>query len=592
LFSYVAGFPNHWSCVELQPLFELSGEILHIRILHPHESLADDPNRGVAFIHYAHPEAALKAVNSLNGTIPIGSNKQIQVKIANNTNTNNPPPIVDNNENNVSVNSPHSLHTSSVHNSLIASPVLLSPSHSSIRSSSLQFPSSNYNSNNPSPSSFDLSSHHQTPPSNNHVVTGEFNVYVAGFPIDWTKDELTKLFLPYSLSGKLGPIKLLLDENKQSRGVAFIRFQRYDEAVAAITALNNYCPNDGKGNNAAATNNNKPLQVKFANKKNTNNNINNSIENIPSPSPSMNSIPTLNVPLNNSNPILNVSPSNSSSLLFPPLLSSSTNPLPVLNMNPNPNASMNSNNANLALYNNNHGVHPNHPTPNPLSSVPFPAFQPSPLNAFDLAAYQTYYNNYNPNPIAPLPIAPLLDPSLASLYVQQAYNYQNHYALLQQQQQIAQFNYQMAAMALNNEPSQYANNPSTASTVNDATSNDGGNPVASPLNPTHASVFVCHFPDDFNESHLLSLFQEYGPIHSCRIIRDSSSHSSKPNKVYAFVNFLNVLDAQNAIQNVNGLQLEGKFIKAQMKTHKNDSNKNMNLNLHNHHLNGHGDPSH
>lgn len=89
-------------------------------------------------------------------------------------------------------------------------------------------------------------------PSSNEIKNA--NLYVSGLPISCNEQELRVLF------ARFGPIitsKVLYEENGQSRGVGFVRFDKRIDAEQAINGLNNRIPEI----NGAV----KPLTVKFAN---------------------------------------------------------------------------------------------------------------------------------------------------------------------------------------------------------------------------------------------------------------------------------------------------------------------------------------
>eukprot|EP00123_Amoebidium_parasiticum_P000773 comp11674_c0_seq2/m.6202 comp11674_c0_seq2/g.6202 ORF comp11674_c0_seq2/g.6202 comp11674_c0_seq2/m.6202 type:complete len:335 (-) comp11674_c0_seq2:533-1537(-) len=80
------------------------------------------------------------------------------------------------------------------------------------------------------------------------------NVYVAGFPANYTENELKELFGKY---GEISEIKILRDEQGNSRGAGFVRFAKRSAATSSIEGLHNYVIM-GHG---------KPLTVRFANPK-------------------------------------------------------------------------------------------------------------------------------------------------------------------------------------------------------------------------------------------------------------------------------------------------------------------------------------
>ena len=89
-------------------------------------------------------------------------------------------------------------------------------------------------------------------PSSNEIKNA--NLYVSGLPLTCSEQELRVLFARF---GAIITSKVLYEENGQSRGVGFVRFDKRMDAEAAIAGLNNRIPEM----NAAV----KPLTVKFAN---------------------------------------------------------------------------------------------------------------------------------------------------------------------------------------------------------------------------------------------------------------------------------------------------------------------------------------
>ena len=71
-------------------------------------------------------------------------------------------------------------------------------------------------------------------PSSNDIKNA--NLYISGLPKSLKEEEIVKMFEPF---GTIITYKLLTDENGESRGVGFVRFDRRMEAEAAIKGLNN-----------------------------------------------------------------------------------------------------------------------------------------------------------------------------------------------------------------------------------------------------------------------------------------------------------------------------------------------------------------
>jgi len=83
------------------------------------------------------------------------------------------------------------------------------------------------------------------------------NLYCCGFPKGWSKQQLEELFR--QTSTQILSSRILLDpQTNQSRGIGFIRFGSYEEALKAIAELN------GK----TVEGSNQPLQVRFAKERN------------------------------------------------------------------------------------------------------------------------------------------------------------------------------------------------------------------------------------------------------------------------------------------------------------------------------------
>ncbi|RDD37529.1 ELAV-like protein 4 [Trichoplax sp. H2] len=78
------------------------------------------------------------------------------------------------------------------------------------------------------------------------------NLYVSGLPLHYTHQDLDNLFGQY---GAIITSKVLYDGNGVSRGVGFVRYDKRNEAEAAILALNKTLPNGFQAQ----------LTVKFAN---------------------------------------------------------------------------------------------------------------------------------------------------------------------------------------------------------------------------------------------------------------------------------------------------------------------------------------
>lgn len=92
----------------------------------------------------------------------------------------------------------------------------------------------------------------------------------------------------------------------------------------------------------------------------------------------------------------------------------------------------------------------------------------------------------------------------------------------------------------------------------------------SELNKDENALFVFHLPSDVDENTLQDLFQLYGPVTKVTIMKDLATGRSKG---FGFVNMALRMDAENAVQYLNGHSLGNKYLKVSWK--KNKSNMGM-----------------
>lgn len=79
-------------------------------------------------------------------------------------------------------------------------------------------------------------------------------------------------------------------------------------------------------------------------------------------------------------------------------------------------------------------------------------------------------------------------------------------------------------------------------------------PAADPSGPkASANVYVCHLPLDTTKEQLEEMFGPYGEISECKLLVDPKT---KENKGVAFVHFATHEEAKDAIEAIDGLQLE------------------------------------
>ena len=88
------------------------------------------------------------------------------------------------------------------------------------------------------------------------------------------------------------------------------------------------------------------------------------------------------------------------------------------------------------------------------------------------------------------------------------------------------------------------------------------------------NLIVNYLPPDMSEDDVRNLFSRVGVIQSCKLIKDKLSQASLG---YAFVNFNTALEAEKAIQSLNGLPLQNKIIKVSYARPSSVQIKNANL---------------
>lgn len=88
------------------------------------------------------------------------------------------------------------------------------------------------------------------------------------------------------------------------------------------------------------------------------------------------------------------------------------------------------------------------------------------------------------------------------------------------------------------------------------------------------NLIVNYLPPDMSEEDVRNLFSRVGHIQSCKLIKDKLSQASLG---YAFVNYTTALDAEKAIQSLNGLPMQNKIIKVSYARPSSVQIKNANL---------------
>eukprot|EP00825_Cyclidium_porcatum_P015490 TRINITY_DN1887_c0_g1_i2.p1 TRINITY_DN1887_c0_g1~~TRINITY_DN1887_c0_g1_i2.p1 ORF type:complete len:179 (+),score=36.30 TRINITY_DN1887_c0_g1_i2:433-969(+) len=81
------------------------------------------------------------------------------------------------------------------------------------------------------------------------------------------------------------------------------------------------------------------------------------------------------------------------------------------------------------------------------------------------------------------------------------------------------------------------------------------------IGPPGANLFIFHLPNDYKDSDLVTLFQEYGTVISARIMTKPDGKS----KGFGFVSYDDPKSAESAIRQLNGYQIGNKKLKVDLK---------------------------
>jgi ELAV like protein 2/3/4 len=88
------------------------------------------------------------------------------------------------------------------------------------------------------------------------------------------------------------------------------------------------------------------------------------------------------------------------------------------------------------------------------------------------------------------------------------------------------------------------------------------------------NLIVNYLPQSMISEEFKALFQSIGQLESCKLIKDKKTNQ---NLGYGFVNYVNIDDADRAIQAINGLKIENKIIKVSYARPSCDNIKGANL---------------
>eukprot|EP01127_Copromyxa_protea_P018669 TRINITY_DN5928_c0_g1_i1.p1 TRINITY_DN5928_c0_g1~~TRINITY_DN5928_c0_g1_i1.p1 ORF type:complete len:458 (-),score=67.76 TRINITY_DN5928_c0_g1_i1:25-1398(-) len=94
-------------------------------------------------------------------------------------------------------------------------------------------------------------------------------------------------------------------------------------------------------------------------------------------------------------------------------------------------------------------------------------------------------------------------------------------------------------------------------------SSENGKSSLSDNNSTNSNLFVFHLPASVDDNALFSLFAPFGSLQSVRVMVDTTTGRSRG---FGFVQYRHFSEAAQAISEMNGYQVENKYLKVAFKT--------------------------
>ena len=98
--------------------------------------------------------------------------------------------------------------------------------------------------------------------------------------------------------------------------------------------------------------------------------------------------------------------------------------------------------------------------------------------------------------------------------------------------------------------------------------------ITNSITESKTNLIVNYLPQSMISEEFKALFQSIGQLESCKLIKDKKTNQ---NLGYGFVNYMNMEDAEKAIQSINGLKIENKMIKVSYARPSCDNIKGANL---------------